>query len=202
MIYFILAFLLIVVLAILLWPVRRQRMFCAVVATCCAVGAFGIYYVVGAPEIIPMLAARDVRMAELTQSITENSQAVKTNPKKLDAWVALGADFMETGQYGAAANAFKQAVLLTNGNPVLILAYAKAMIAEADGKVSDAAKKSLQMVILQDPKNPDARYFLTVRKLQDGNNEEAMRDMKALYRELPDDSALKAQIDRQIGKSN
>ena len=57
------------------------------------------------------------------------------------------------------------------------------------------------MVLLQQPENAEARYYLTVRKLQDGKTEEAMKDMKTLYHSLPADSALKDMINRQIGRN-
>lgn len=200
MLYPVLILILAIALAVTLWPARKQRQFCLAVTAAALLGTFGIYYKVGAPDIVPMLAKREARLAELKTSITANEQKVKADPKNLQGWIELGSDFMETGQYGASANAFKQAVLISRGNPILILAYAKAMIAEDDGKVSDKAKTSLEMVLLQDGENAEAKYFLTLRKLQDGKNAEAMKDMKALYRSLPDDSPLKAQIDRMIGR--
>ena len=196
--YFIL--ILVLILGILLWPVRAQKQLCAIISVVFIVSAFGIYALVGTPQIVPLMAAHDEKMATLKTSILAHSEAVKINPKDISAWLLLGGDFMEAGQYGKAANAFKQAVLLSNGDPIAILAYAEAMIFEAEGKVSDSAKKSLDMVLLQDAKNSQARYYSAVYELQQGNTEKAMKMMKALYHSLPDDSPLKVAIDRQIGR--
>jgi len=164
------------------------------------IGAFGLYHWLGSPEIIPLLTERQEKLASLKQTIVKRSQDVKTNPKNLGAWVELGQSFMETGQFSAAANAFKQSVVLSGGNPLLIMAYAQAMIFAADGKVTDDAQKSLQMALLQQPQNPQARYYLAVRQLQDGHTPEAMKAMKELYHSLPADSPVKAMIDREIGR--
>ena len=110
--------------------------------------------------------------------------------------------FMETSQFSAAANAYKQAVLLSGGNPVFIMAYSRALIMEADGEVTDDAKKSLDIVLVLQPENEEARYFMAVRKLQSGNSREAMTEMKELYKSLADGSPLKAMIDRQIGRQS
>jgi cytochrome c-type biogenesis protein CcmH len=200
MLYLYFSIFLLVALGILLWPLRTQAAFAAAIACLFFAGSFGLYYFVGTPEILPLLEKREQRLAEIKTSILKNSEAVKADPHALEAWIRLGSDFMETGQYAAAANAFKQSVLLSHGKPALILAYAKAMIADAGGKVSDAAKKSLEMVLLQDAKNPEARYYLAIRDLQDGHNEKAMKSMKALYHSLPADSPLKEMIDAQIGR--
>lgn len=163
--------------------------------------SFSVYGFVGSPHLIALLEAREIKMAEIKKSILINSDAVKLDPNNLNAWVSLGQAFIETGQFDAAANAFKQSVKLSAGEPKLILAYAKSMIMDEGGKVSDHSKKSLEMVLLQDQKNPEARYWLILRKLEDGDNQNAMQEMKALYRELPEGSALKTMIDRQIGKN-
>ncbi len=188
------------VLGVLLWPLRQQRIIITIIGAVFFVGAFSLYAFLGSPRILPLVAAHAEKMDAARISLIENSDIVMREPKNLGAWITLGQSFSDTGQYAAAANAFKQAVLLSKGNPKLILAYAKAIIMADEGKVSDLAKKSLEMVLLQDPENPEAQYFLTVRKLQDGNTKEAMQEMKSLYRSLPDGSPVKEMIDRQIGR--
>lgn len=201
MLYSSLLVVLLLVLAVLLWPARAHRRFVLAAAAVITLFACGLYAYVGAPQVVPLLEERQVRLGELKALIVEHSEKVKQNPKALESWIALGQAFGETGQYGAAANAFKQAVVLSHGEPQLILAYARSEILEAEGKVTDSAKKSLQMVVLQEPQNPEARYWLIVRKLQDGNAQEAMPEMKALYKTLPEGSPLKSMIDRQIGRN-
>ena len=200
MIYFVITILIFVMLALLLWPIRQQRKLCAAIAIIFVPIVFGLYHQFGTPEILPLLAERDVKLATLKDHIATYSAEVKTNPNHLKAWVMLGDSFMETSQYAGAANAYKRSVLLSQGNPILIMAYARALIAQADGNVTDDASKSLKMALILEPQNAEARYFLIVRKLQQGDTQAAMKEMKALYKTLPDDSPLKAMIDRQIGR--
>lgn len=198
--YFFFLCILCALLAVLIWPVRRERLLAAAVTLFFFIAAFGLYFIVGAPQMVPLVEARAEKLAAVKTSMLENSEAVKANPKNLAAWIALGQDFVAVEQYAAAANAFKQAVLLSGGDAKLIFAYAKSLILSEDGKVSDHAEKSLEMVLLQEPQHAEARYFIAVRKLQDGNTEAAMQDMKSLYRSLPEGSPLKKTIDGQIGK--
>lgn len=198
MLYTVFSVLLLTLLSFLLWPVRRHREFCLGVGVLFFAAAFGLYAFIGSPELVPLMEARQERIEDIKASMAKNSALVESDPKNLMAWIALGQAFVETGQWDAAANAFRQAVLLSNGNPELIMAYAKALILGADGQVSDDARKSLEMVLLQEPEHEEARYYLAVRELQDGHTEKAMKMMKALYRSLPDDSPLKETIDRQI----
>lgn len=178
----------------------RRRSIIAVTALFFTAASMGIYAMVGSPQLIPLLEKRQQRINELAAEITDNLAKVKSDPKDLGAWVILGTAFLETGQLDSAVGAFKQAVVLSGGDPALILAYAKAQIMQADGKVTDDAKKGLEMVLMLQKDNPDARYFMALRKLQDGKTQEAMTDMKALYHSLPDESPVKSMLNKQIGR--
>jgi len=179
---------------------RHRRIFSAVIIAIFCVGSFGLYYQFGSPEVMPLLAERSEKLAQLKEKITINSELLKKDPKNLKAWVEMGDSFMETSQFKAAANAYKQAILISQGNPELIMAYVHALIIEADGTVTKEAKKSLEMVHLLQPENEEANYFLAMYKMQSGDSKGAMEDMKKLYRSLSDDSPIKALIDRQIGR--
>lgn len=180
-------------------PQRRKR-----AALCISLPfitiTLGLYAWVGAPRIIDALDTRQERLDELKSEIVTNLEKVKASPNDLGAWVILGTDFLETGQIDSAVAAFKQAVLLSNGDPVLVLAYAKAQVMQADGKVTEDAAKGFGIVLMLKPENPDARYFMAVYDLQNGKTQQAMQAMKVLYHSLPDDAPLKAMIDRQIGR--
>lgn len=207
--YFLLFVCVALVLALVLFPLKgnvaieatQKRRFIAIVSISMLLGALGLYSLFGSPQVIPLAAQHEQKMAQLRASIAEHAQKVKQNPKDVGAWVLLGQDFMDGGQYTAAASAFKQTVLLTGGDSRLILAYAKAQVMAAEGKVTDEAKRSLDMVLLQDKKNADARYFLAVYDLQNGKTQEAMAAMKALYHSLPKNSPLKNMINMQIGRA-
>jgi cytochrome c-type biogenesis protein CcmH len=80
------------------------------------------------------------------------------------------------------------------------MSYVHALIIDADGIVTQEAKRSLDMVHILQPENEEARYFLAMHKMQSGDAKAAMEDMKELYKTLPDDSRIKEMIDRQIGR--
>lgn len=178
----------------------QKRFFSLLVIVVFFAGGFYLYHKFGTPEILPMLAQREEKLVGLKEKILSNSSEVKKSPQNLKAWVELGDNFMQTSQFSAAANAYKQAILLSEGNSVLIMAYARALIMDADGKVTEDAKKSLDILLILQPQNEEARYFLAVYKLQSGDTNAAMVEMKELYKLLADDSPVRAMIDRQIGR--
>ncbi len=181
-------------------PAKNRALFCLLVAVFFTGGSFILYNQFGTPEILPLIREREEKLSSLKEKIITNSEAVRKDPKNISAWVELGDNFMESSQYSAAANAYKQGVLLSQGDPELIMAYARAMILDADGIVTAEAKKSLDMVIMLEPKNEEARYFQAMYKMQSGDTKNAMQEMKELYKSLPENSPLKDMIDRQIGR--
>ncbi len=180
--------------------ISRKRMFTLIIILLFCVGGFGLYAQFGTPEILALLSQRDARVAELKEKITTNADLVKKDPENIKAWVELGDSFMETGQFDAAANAYKRAVVISQGRPEFIMQYIHALIIGADGTVTAEAKKSLDMMLILEPRNEEVRYFLAMYKMQSGDTKAAMEDMKTLYKTLPDDSRIKEMIDRQIGR--
>jgi cytochrome c-type biogenesis protein CcmH len=207
-IYIIFTAILALVLGILLFPVLKDKTipsksrtrFSMLVVLFFTGGSFVLYNQFGTPEILPLLKEREEKLSELKEKIISNSELVKKDPKNIKAWVDLGDNFTESNQFSAAANAYRQGILITHGNPAIIMAYARSLILAADGTVTPEAKKSLDMLLILEPKNEEARYFQAMHKMQSGDTKNAMQEMKELYKSLPADSPLKDIIDRQIGR--
>ncbi len=208
MIYSLLALVLGVALYVLLAPLwhsraleyRVRKRVAGGIVVFFSVGTFGMYAMLGAPRLLPQLEEYHAHMAQLHKDVAQAAQEIQRAPQDLGAWVKLGQTFMEMGQFQNAIGAFKQAVMLSKGNPLVILAYASALISQADGAVTDEAKMSLDMVLLQQPQNPEARYLMAVWMLQNGKTQQAMKAMKELYHSLPENSPVRAMLDKQIGR--
>lgn len=195
-------------LLFILFPIYRAKdiekgskvAFLLIISALFLSGVWLLYNKFGTPDIVPLMAEREQELAQLKQKIIANSELIKNDPKNMKAWIELGDSFMESNQFSAAANAYKQAVLLSQGNSKLIMSYVQALIIDSGGTVTEEAKKGLEMVRMLEPQNEQAQYFLIMHKVQSGNTGEAMEEMKKLYKSLPDDSPIKDAIDRQIGR--
>ena len=199
---FAMAALLLVVLVILLLPMARAgaRKTALCYALVITISSLLLYAMWGSPLVVAPITQRNAELRILQKKITENSVLIKTNPNDLDAWLTLAQAFSDSGDYAAAANGFKQAVLLSKGHPRIIMAYAESLILQAGGAVTPAAKKSIDIALMIDPKLPLARYYNAVWLLQENRQPEAMHEIKTLYHELPEDSSLKKRMKAQIGR--
>lgn len=189
-------------LAWLLWPNIRakQHRFCARISACVVVLAAALYLYVGAPRVIAPLSVHNAFVKKATDIKNVYLPIVAEKPNDLEARLFLGQAYFDLGAFTESAAQFKQAVLLSKGEPRIIMAYAEALIMQENGVVSAVSKKSIDIALMIDPKLPLARYYKAVWLLQEGKQEEAMAMMKALYAELPDDSSLKKRINAQIGR--
>lgn len=180
------------------WKENRRRAFIMLAALVAVSG--GMYAVAGSPRVVPLAAQYQEEVAALRKTADITRALLASHPDNLEAWLTLGQALMDLGEYPRAADAFRRAALLSRGHPRIIMGYAEAQIAAADGKVTDDAMTSVEMALKLDPKLPMARYYHAVRLLQQGKQPEAMKKMKEFYRELPDDDPVKKLMKSQIGR--
>lgn len=194
--------LLALVLTLLLLPMWRagERKAAKQLAFAITAGSVLLYALWGSPRVVPQAMERSAELHALQKQIKVTSALIKENPNNLEAWLTLAQAFSDSGDYAAAANGFKQAVLISKGQPRIIMAYAESLILQAEGVVTPAAKKSIDIALMIDPKLPLARYYQAVWLLQENRQPEAMAMMKTLYNELPEDSSLKRRMKDSIGR--
>lgn len=183
--------------AFLFRPFTKRRAFAA---GGLVVLSFALYAYLGAPKLLDEIARYDADMAAIDARIVELDKKLQDTPDDVETLAALGQAYFERGEYSASGETYKKTVVLSEGDPLLILQYSKALIFAAGGTVTEDARKGLRLVRAMLPDNPEAQYFLALADVQDGNAERAMPVFKELYHELPEDSPIRQIIARQIGR--
>lgn len=204
MIYFWLIILLVTmaVLALLLTPLLRQKNYraAAAIGSCIAIGSLGLYLLLGQPNIIEEMQFREELQASFSETAERLSTELKQNPKQPKKLVQLGEIWAEMGNYGKAAEAFRQAVLLTRGEPELIFRYAKALTLANGGTVTEDAKKGFEMTLTLLPEHREAAFFLAVERMQAGDKIAAKKQFEALLQQLPPEAPMARMIKRFLEK--
>jgi cytochrome c-type biogenesis protein CcmH len=151
-------------------------------------GTLGLYSLKGSPElpnqpyakrnISAEIEARKGRLdqQEVSELISRILVNLKTNPSDHRGWLLLGRTYMTLNDFKNALQAFRRAIKLTKKRPDIIGEYAEALIMAEDGKVSVQAKKLYTEILIADPLDPKARYYLGLAKAQDDNLKGAMQD--------------------------
>jgi cytochrome c-type biogenesis protein CcmH len=81
--------------------------------------------------------------------------------------------------------AFRKSLALNGETATRDSDLGEALVAAANGVVTDEAKQNFERAAARDPRDPKARYFLGLADEQDGNKEAAVAKWRALLEEAP-----------------
>ncbi len=145
-----------------------------------------LYGLVGNPTLRDYpLRKRDLFAAETSLKsmarVRRLERYLEQNPDDGFIWEELGKSFRESGRYGQAAIAFRNAIEW--GVPEDIRnwhALAETLIQANNGRIPGEAQKALENVLRYRPDDPKAIYFLGMAQLQNRNPQKAL----ALWRYL------------------
>ena len=111
---------------------------------------------------------------------------LKDNPKDAKGWGLLGRSYIAMGRIANAAKAFASAVELTDPpDAALIGEYGETLVAAADGRVVPAAEAAFEQILVIQPDDPRARYYLALAYLEKGDRPGAIKALKSLLASAP-----------------
>ncbi len=153
----------------------------------------GTYWMLGQPYLA-WRAAQGVNTRDVNGLITLLVQRVRTAPGDLQAWVYLGRGYMGAGDAGDAAKAYGRAVALANNSghpdPGLDALYGEALVAEANGGISEEAEAVFRAALKLDPKQQVARFFIGQVLAVRGDKPGALELWNGLLAEAPPNSPM------------
>ena len=171
-----------------------------------AVAGAALYASMGQPELasnaapapaaapaaapVPDAAAQ----GEVNQLVAGLEQKMQANPDDPEGWRMLGWSYFQTGRYGDAAKAYARAIALKPDGEGYQSAYGEALVQEAGGQITPAAAAAFEKAAAQDGADARARYFLAVRKAEQGDRKGAIEDMLRLVADSPADAPWLPQL--------
>ncbi|MEY2884388.1 MAG: c-type cytochrome biosis protein CcmI [Pseudomonadota bacterium] len=147
---------------------------------------------VAAPATAP--AADNPQTAEIAQLIAGLEKKVAANASDPEGWRMLGWSYFQTGRYADAATAYGKAVALKPDGPGFQSAWGEALVQAADGNVTPAAAAAFTAARQQDGSDARARYFLGLKKQQEGDAKGAIADWLTLLGESAADAPWVPQL--------
>jgi cytochrome c-type biogenesis protein CcmH len=175
----------------------------ALLAVLVTASAAGIYLTVGAPGLPDMpFTGREAsgtndpeKLAALAETLEARLQA---GAGTVEGWLLLGRTAAGLDQWPRAANAYRQAVLLGAAGPEPVASYGEALVMQAQGVVTQAAKQAFTAALTADRGFPIARYYLALADAQAGDAKAAIAAWMALAAELPDNAEARAVLAQRI----
>lgn len=174
-----------------------------------AVAAAALYASMGRPDLAtgpgtasqsaaPAPAQEQAAAGEVAQLISGLEQKMQSTPDDPEGWRMLGWSYFQTGRYADAVKAYGRAIALKPDGEGYQSAYGEALVQEAGGQVTPAAAAAFEKAAAQDGADARARYFLAVRKAEQGDRKGAIEDMLKLVADSPADAPWLPQLRQAI----
>jgi cytochrome c-type biogenesis protein CcmH len=200
------------------WPVTVAPMrgrTAAALATALAGGAFALYLGLGAPSLggasagTPLAAGRDlaaeradaaprVQRPDLVARIASLTQTLAAGKGGVDEWRSLARTQAELGRWQDSAESYRRLAALTGGAIGDAAGYGEVLVLAAKGIVTHAARTVFSGVLVRDPANMSARYYLGLADAQAGNHAAAFERWRQLEVDAPKNSRWLQTLRRQI----
>jgi cytochrome c-type biogenesis protein CcmH len=143
-----------------------------------------IYSLLGSPAGV---RASTVAPSDAKANIASLARHLEQQPDDLSSWVALGAAYATTGEYGLALHSYQQANQLAHGTDANVLAdIAEAMLLQDNGAQSvQQASQLLQRALRIDPQSAKALFYSALIAYRVGDLQVARDDFAALLKLTP-----------------
>ncbi|MGF1625012.1 MAG: c-type cytochrome biogenesis protein CcmI [Alphaproteobacteria bacterium] len=189
-------------------PPRRSRRgwaWATGVVVAAPLAAAGLYITVGKPDLPdqPLAERKDVADAAQARAsaealVSEMTVAVERDASDLRSWVLLARAQASLDRLDEAAAAYANAIALAPGQADLSAAYGEVLVLQANGQVTDRAAEAFDAALDQVPDDPRARYYLALRRFQQGDLRLALAEWRALAADSEPDAgwmdAVRARI--------
>jgi cytochrome c-type biogenesis protein CcmH len=153
----------------------------------------GTYWMLGQPYLA-WRATEGVNTRDINGLVALLIKRVRAAPNDQQAWTYLGRGYMAAGDPGEAAKAFAQAATIASrtGHPNAALEslYGEALVADANGAVTDQAESAFRAALKLDPKDQASRFFLGQALAAKGDKAGAVALWNGLLAEIPAGSPL------------
>ncbi|TDQ83145.1 cytochrome c-type biogenesis protein CcmH [Dongia mobilis] len=163
---------------------------------------FGLYLLVGRPDLPGQPFASSAQATALPPAIVALQDAVAAKPNDSAAWVALANAYADADLARDAATAFGKAVALGATSADTLAAYGRALLVANDGEMSEPARAAFRRALAAEPSHPMARFFLALGRAQDGDLEGALSDWMALEADSPADAPWRATLEEHIARAS
>ena len=165
--------------------------------------SLGLYLSLGAPgqEGLPFAQRPTVApdgTGEQASVLAQIDQRLEAHPDDARAWFLKAHLLRKDGRPEAAAEAYRQSLRLEPDQPEARIGLTEALVALADGEVTQEARGQLAAVLQVDPANPSARYYAGLALVQDGFFPQARQVWSDLLAGAPPDAAWIPVVRRQL----
>jgi cytochrome c-type biogenesis protein CcmH len=162
------------------------------------------YVVLGSPNLPGQPTFARARATPGNQSIDDLVSQVEAhlakNPNDGTGWEVVAPVYLRLGRFDDAVAARRKSLVLNGETATRDADLGEALVAAANGVVTDEAKQDFDKAVAHDPHEAKARYFLGLADEQDGNREAAARRWRAMLDDAPAGAAWVGFVRAALGR--
>lgn len=149
----------------------------------------GLYAALGSPDVPGQPAYARAALppdhASIAALIGQVEEHLAKNPNDGAGWQVIAPVYMRLGRYDDAVAALRKSLALNGETAARDSDLGEALVAAANGIVTDEAKQLFARAAALDAQDAKARYFLGLADEQDGNREAAAAKWRAMLADAP-----------------
>ena len=172
-----------------LQPLWHRRSAAVAVLVILSVVPVALYAALGSPNIPDQPAyartALPPRNETIAALISRVEDHLAQDPNDGAGWQVIAPVYLRLGRYDDAVMAFRKSLALNGETADRDADLGEALVAAANGVVTDEAKHLFQRAVGLDAHDPKAGYFLGLADEQDGNRDAAAAQWRALLKDAP-----------------
>jgi cytochrome c-type biogenesis protein CcmH len=188
------------------WPRWQPRRTAAALAIALVLPlvALASYLKVGAPNQpdMPIASRRTGEDFTLAAAISEVETRLKGHPNDGRGFQVVAPIYLRMGRFQDAAHAYRAALRLLGENAEERASLGQALTMAADGVVTAEARGAIDQALVDDPKQPLARFFHALAVEQDGDTDRARQLWEALEADTPAGAPWMDAVRQHLDKSS
>ncbi len=183
----------------------RQRRLVAVLGLIAVlILPLGLYLALGSPNVPDQPAFARATAPQNGQSIESLVSQVEAHlaqsPDDAAGWEVIAPVYLRLGRFDDAAAAWRKSIALRGESAAREAGLGEALVAAANGVVTDDAKQAFAKAVASDPNEAKARYFLGLADEQDGNRAAAAARWRAMLQDAPPDAPWLGFVRAALGR--
>ncbi|WP_025029953.1 c-type cytochrome biogenesis protein CcmI [Nitratireductor aquibiodomus] len=184
---------------------RVTRLTAAIAVLAVPLVSWGLYVFTGSPEMPaqPLHArmAEEPAEAPIDELVARAETHLADNPDDVRGWQVLAPVYMRLGRFGDAQTALRNIMRLSGDTADMKAALGEAIVGSAQGMVTAEAETVFQEVLVLDPREPKARFFLGLARAQDGATDDARSLWREMLDDLPEVSPWRSAVEQAMARS-
>ena len=167
------------------------------------IAAVGMYILLGSPQMVgqppePAPVEISAEMQAVMDQVDALAADLAANPDDPRGWAVLGQAYLSMGRWADARDAFSSAIDLVPESAFLFSSLGQALLFDAGGRMTPAAREAFARALDIDPADTRARLFMAEAMYQSGEVDAAIAAWQSLLAETPDDAPARAMIEARL----